>query len=392
LERPFGEASSRDRRTPWHRLREDDAVGIGVNPRHLPSLGKRPDGGALLYVADSDGRLCAASEELQRLISPESGGALAAQHRDALARLKRGESPVAYHATAVIEGTPREFGAWHARIAGSSGETMFVGVYAEPDPGKATAASKRPGQGADAVASVFEHAKNALFGHVSHELRTPLNAIIGFAELTLLQTHGRLDGHYLSYLSDIRSAAAQLLQVVDNLLEAAAQDVDDSWRASSLPLSEVVIGAKAAVAPLAAARGIDLSAVAVAEDCVIPSGADRLRHILRQLLSNAVKFTRPQGQVGVDVAHPRDDTVEVTVWDNGAGIAPEILAGLFEDFGTLSQDVMTQPCDGLGLGLANARRLARQMGGDIRVESEEGRGSRFTVTLPAGTGERAAPS
>jgi signal transduction histidine kinase len=260
---------------------------------------------------------------------------------------------------------------------------MFVGVYVEPEAGEAGAASAGPGQRSGAIAADVEQAKNALFGHVSHELRTPLNAIIGFAELSLLQAHGRLDGHYLSYLSDIRSAAAQLLHVVDNLLEAAAKDADDSRRSSTLRLSEIVDGAKSAVEPLAAARGVDLTGVDVADDCVIRRGAERLRHILRQLLSNAIKVTQPQGRIGVDVAHPDRDTVEITVWDTGAGIAPESRAGLFEDFCTLSADVLARPCDGLGLGLANARRLARQMGGDIRVESETGRGARFTVTLPS---------
>jgi signal transduction histidine kinase len=144
----------------------------------------------------------------------------------------------------------------------------------------------------------------------------------------------------------------------------------------------VVSQAKAHVAHLAAARGIDLTGVAVSDDCVVHGDAQRLHRILRQLLSNAIKFTRSPGRIGVEVGRPDADSVEIAVWDTGIGIPPDLQTRIFDSFAQLSTDVMSRPCDGLGLGLALARRLARQMGGDIRVESAAGAGSRFIVTLP----------
>jgi signal transduction histidine kinase len=346
----------------------------------------------LFYSADATGVLLTASDELRAIF--EAGdddavnGRFAVLHREALARLRQAEAPVTYACTAVVGGRARRFTAWHSCAAGVSGEPVFVGLYAE------TRGETGDGLGgpARALAEIPDPTKSALLGHVSHELRTPLNAIIGFAELSLLQVHGRLDGRYLSYLTDIRSAAAQLLHVVDNLLEAADQDDGDSWRVTSLPLSEIVGEAKSAVAPLAAARGIDLAGISLTNDCVVRCDAQRLQRILRQLIGNAIKFSTAPGSIGIDVSHPNGDTIAITVWDGGAGIAPECRGHLFEEFGTLSRDVASRPCDGLSLGLANARRLARQLGGDIVVDSAVGCGARFTVTLPAGSAESPRPA
>ncbi|MFT5180637.1 MAG: signal transduction histidine kinase, partial [Alphaproteobacteria bacterium] len=106
------------------------------------------------------------------------------------------------------------------------------------------------------------------------------------------------------------------------------------------------------------------------------------RQILINLLTNAVKFTPEGGTVGIDIARGQDDKVHMTVWDTGIGIPEDRIQAVFERFHRVRSDAFTNNTEGVGIGLHVARNLAQLMGGDISLESELGKGSRFTLTLP----------
>ena len=237
-------------------------------------------------------------------------------------------------------------------------------------------ADAAPG-GAKTVADTFWKADEAdSLSRMSHELRTPLNAIIGFSEMSERQSFGKLEEPYLGYASSIRNAAEHLLRVVNDILDLSGVEADRTALACA-PISAAAIVAEAReiVAGRAAERGIDISAVTVADDWRISAEPDRLRRICVNLLDNAIKFTPEGRRIGIDTgatpANGKGATLDLAFWDDGPGIPEDSRATLFD----------TTP-DGNGLGLAVARHLARQMGGDISLEAETGKGARFTLRLP----------
>ena len=226
-------------------------------------------------------------------------------------------------------------------------------------------------------------AKTEFLGKMSHELRTPLNAIIGFAEMSIQQVFGSLNGRYLSYFRDIHGAAYHLLNIINDILDAVNVD-SAKVSISSRPtrVGEVLAQARSIVAVRAEQREIDLSAVTMGQDWVVMADPGRTRQIFVNLLSNAVKFTNPGGSVGVDARPFGQDAVEFTVWDTGIGIPEDQHGRIFESFHQVNHDLLSNPTEGTGLGLTISRQLAQMMGGDIYVESRPGRGARFTVRLP----------
>ena len=224
--------------------------------------------------------------------------------------------------------------------------------------------------------------KTEFLGKMSHELRTPLNAIIGFSEISIQQSFGTVSPRYLGYFRDIHGAANHLLSIINDILDAA--NVDSSNLAISIQpvrLSEVLAEAKSILAVRAEQAKIDTSLVILSDEWVVAADPGRTRQILVNLLGNAVKFTKPGGSIGVEALEAGDD-VEITVWDTGVGIPADQHGHIFESFHQLDSDILCAPAEGTGLGLTISRQLARLMGGDIAVDSEPGRGARFTVRLP----------
>jgi signal transduction histidine kinase len=152
------------------------------------------------------------------------------------------------------------------------------------------------------------------------------------------------------------------------------------YEVADVPLAAALRDAVALVAPQAAAKQLALTAAACAPDLAARADADKLRQVLLNLLSNAVKFTGPGGAVTLECA-AADGEVRILVRDTGVGIAADQLARVFEPFVQVDQR-LTRTADGVGLGLAISRDLARGMGGDLTAESEVGAGSTFTVQLP----------
>jgi PAS domain S-box-containing protein len=223
-------------------------------------------------------------------------------------------------------------------------------------------------------------AKSAFLATMSHELRTPLNAIIGYQSLLKEGIDGPLNQAQLAHLNRIRASADHLLGLIDEVLTFSRVEAGkEVVRREDVSLRSIVNEAITMIAPLAEAKG--LSVRAEGDEVRLLTDGSKVRQILLNLLSNAVKFT-DSGEI---VTRSRSDgeRVEVSVMDPGIGIATENLERIFDPFWQVEQR-STRKVGGTGLGLSVSRTLARLVGGDIRVESELGKGSSFILTLPVG--------
>lgn len=229
--------------------------------------------------------------------------------------------------------------------------------------------------------------KSQFVANMSHELRTPLNAIIGYTKLLRGGVFGPLPAPMQEPLQGIDETSAALLRLINDILDVAkieAGKVD--LHLEPLLVTDIAREVGEMLQPLALAKGLRLEVAADGDVPLLTSDRDKLRRILLNLAGNAVKFTR-HGRVRVRVmaAPPGGPAapagVLVVVEDTGIGIAPEHLETIFEDFHQIDGTAAREH-GGTGLGLAISRRLARHLGGQIRVESQLGRGSTFTLVLP----------
>ena len=226
--------------------------------------------------------------------------------------------------------------------------------------------------------------KSEFLANMSHELRTPLNAIIGYSEL-LEEDAADLDGGRLvPDLQKIATAAKHQLSLINDILDLSKVEAGRmELGLSEFDLTTTLDSALTLVRERAGRRGIALQIEV--DSGVGPARADerKVRQVVLNLLSNAIKFTPEGGRIEVRAAR-KDRSVEVSVADTGVGIAPEDQEKVFEEFrqvGTADKKV-----EGTGLGLALARRFVELHGGRIWVDSEVGRGSTFTFSLPVGGG------
>jgi two-component system cell cycle sensor histidine kinase PleC len=222
--------------------------------------------------------------------------------------------------------------------------------------------------------------KSAFLATMSHELRTPLNSINGFSDVMLAGMGGTLTEKQREYLSDIRGSGEHLLALVNDILDLSRVEAGKmELHPTAFDLHETVESAHRAVAPLAEQKGQRLD-LEPGDDETVQLDQARLRQVLLNVLSNAVKYTPEGGRVTTSIVRA-DGVVRIAVRDSGIGIAPEDQARVFDDF-TRVDAGYARTQQGTGLGLALARRLMRLMGGDITLVSEPGQGSTFTITLP----------
>ncbi|MGI8857577.1 MAG: GAF domain-containing protein [Thermomicrobiales bacterium] len=223
--------------------------------------------------------------------------------------------------------------------------------------------------------------KSAFLANVSHELRTPLNAIIGFAQLLIDDVIPIEEERELAY-QDILESGSHLLMMVNNILDVARIEAGQQLiDRIAFPLGPEVLAVERMLAAVIANKGQRLS-VSIPDDLAeVIADRDRLRQVLLNLLSNAHKFTPPDGAIILSARCIGAETVAITVEDTGIGIAPEHQAIVFEAFQQVESGyARTQ--QGTGLGLALTKQLVELMGGKITLESAPGVGSAFTMTLP----------
>jgi PAS domain S-box-containing protein len=227
-------------------------------------------------------------------------------------------------------------------------------------------------------------AKSQFLARMSHELRTPLNAIIGFSETASLRIFGVMNDRYADYFNNILRAGRHLLTLIEDILDATRIDSGKlKIEPRAVRLKDLIDSASGFVELRAAAKEVRLEVVTVPESWYLWADPVRTQQILVNLLDNAIKFTAPGGRVDVDCTARPDGKIDVVVVDSGVGIPTEQLDLVFEHFHQVDPGSLQAGHGGLGLGLAISRQLARMMHGDIFVESDVGRGSRFTVRLPS---------
>jgi PAS domain S-box-containing protein len=229
-------------------------------------------------------------------------------------------------------------------------------------------------------------AKSEFLASMSHEFRTPLTAILAFAELLVDGIPEPISGAPKRHAEQILGASKHLAQLIDQVLTLSRLDAErDRVKAEPADLGALARETAALVEPLARQKGLAFAVEAPESGPVVETDANRLRQVLFNLLGNAVKFTEG-GEVRLRVAVEGGRAV-LEVRDTGEGIAPEQLERIWEPFWQAGRRVEGRPA-GTGLGLGIVRRLVRLLGGEIRARSEPGRGSVFTVELPAARGER----
>lgn len=250
-------------------------------------------------------------------------------------------------------------------------------------------------QAARTEAVEANRAKSEFLATMSHELRTPLNAVLGYSQLLDMGVLGPVTESQHEHLDRLRSSSVHLLSLVNDVLDLSKVDAGRMRVAEEIgSFHEAAELACGLVRPQAVARNVTLvNECTDAGAGTYVGDSDRVRQVLANLLSNSVKFTDPGGRVnvtcGTTADMPRNVQLEgsgpwafVSVRDTGMGISPDELERMFEPF-VQGESGHTRERGGTGLGLAISRRFARLMHGGISVESARGRGSNFTLWLPA---------
>jgi signal transduction histidine kinase/CheY-like chemotaxis protein len=244
-----------------------------------------------------------------------------------------------------------------------------VALYAELEE-RATALRR-----ADAVKSQF-------LSYVSHEFRTPVNSVMALTHLLLNRTDGELTSEQEKQVVYIRKAVEGLAEMVNDLLDLAkVESGKTEIRTSVVEVSQVLGAVRVLMRPLATNDDVTVIFEEPPAGLLMETDEAKIGQVLRNLVSNALKFTE-KGQVRVRVSSdPDSDLISFFVEDTGIGIAPEHLGVIFEEFSQI-QHTIQKRVKGTGLGLPLSRKLAELLGGTLEVSSQQGVGSTFVLTLP----------
>jgi signal transduction histidine kinase len=248
-----------------------------------------------------------------------------------------------------------------------------VALYAELDE-KATALR------------VADELKSKFLSHVSHEFRTPVNSILALAQLLLKRADGELTAEQEIQVNYIRRSAQDLIEMVNDLLDLAKVEAGKSEvQLAPVEVAQTLASVRGLMRPLATNPSVTLTFDEVSPDLVIQTDESKLSQILRNLISNALKFTE-RGEVRVSVSYAADQ-ISIFVTDTGIGIAPEDQETIFQEFSQVRSPIQRR-VKGTGLGLPLSRKLTALLGGSLTLQSVVGSGSEFRLTLPTGTPAR----
>jgi signal transduction histidine kinase len=339
--------------------------------RLVVTMGRRlPAAGAPLTTADVE-RLRAA---VARMAPPTPLGELAEQNRALMGSLIQiqGQRDELLALNAELEETNKGVLALYRELSDELDETNrgVVALYAELD------------QKSEQLRAASE-SKTRFLANVSHELRAPATAIIGLLRLLLDRRSDPISDEQRHQLELVQRSARELLGLVNDLLDLAKAEsgrLEPRW--SQVDLGSLLTVLRDTHRSLIASSDVDLDVRPPEPDQPFITDETLLTHVLRNLVTNAIKFT-PHGHVRVSASYADDpDTVAIVVADTGAGIAPADLERVFEEFYQAGVPVATTGAKGTGLGLPYARRLVSLLGGTLQLTSTVGEGTTATVTLP----------
>ncbi len=224
------------------------------------------------------------------------------------------------------------------------------------------------------------HAKTVFLSHMSHELRTPLTAVLGYTEIMSSEMAGPLPSYHADFIAAIADSGQHLLSIIDEVLDISRIELG-SYRIA-LASADLAAIARECVGMLLSqciAKDVELHLEAGGEMPLV-TDARAVRQILINLLGNAVKYTEAGGRIAVTLGRTRQG-LRVTIADTGIGIPADKLADVFEPFQRVDP-LRANPARGVGLGLAICRRIADLLDGTVGIESEPGKGTTVTLTLP----------
>lgn len=227
--------------------------------------------------------------------------------------------------------------------------------------------------------------KSEFLSNVSHELRLPLTAILGFSELLLDRIPGSLTEDQEEYIKNMQASGQHLLEIINNLLDLSKIKAGKmELHLTEFEIKDLVESVERTVTPLIAKKQLSLDTQIPADLPLVSADQSKVKQILLNLLSNAIKFTPSGGRVTISA---RRDTLKeqpciaISVADTGIGIRVEDQSNIFDEFKQLDASY-TREHPGTGLGLTITKRFVEMQGGNVWVESQQGRGSTFTFTLP----------
>jgi PAS domain S-box-containing protein len=224
--------------------------------------------------------------------------------------------------------------------------------------------------------------KSEFLANMSHELRTPLNAIIGFAELMHKGRVGPVSAEHQEYLGDILTSSRHLLQLINDVLDLAKVESGKmEFRPELVDVGKLMTEVRDILRGLAASKHLHLDTLVSADLGAVTVDPARLKQVLYNYLSNAIKFTPEDGRVTVSAAPAGPDLFRIEVEDTGIGVSPDNLSKLFVEFQQLDASA-AKKYQGTGLGLALTKRLIEAQGGRVEVQSVLGVGSTFAAILP----------
>lgn len=225
--------------------------------------------------------------------------------------------------------------------------------------------------------------RNEFLANINHELRTPLTPILAFADLLQNEHYGSLNNHQKQVSANIKKSAQDLLELVNNILDFSDIKAGKiQLEVEPFNVNDLCLDSMRQIEPVARKKDLRVTSTLDSNIPHIKADPQRVRQMLNHLLKNAVKFTPNGGAIGLEVhSDAATQMVHFSVWDTGIGIDIRYLPQLFQPFSQL-QTNLNREYEGSGLGLALVHYLAELHGGSVAVESQVGKGSRFTISLP----------